>query len=50
MGEKVIGFGIDNVKLKDDEIYLFCVVLEDLLKFGLIFEFIGCLLVIVMFE
>lgn len=50
MGEKVIGFGTDNAKLKDDETYLSRVVPEDLLKFGLIPEFIGRLPVIATLE
>ncbi|MBC1484593.1 ATP-dependent protease ATP-binding subunit ClpX, partial [Listeria sp. FSL L7-1558] len=50
MGEKVIGFGTDNAKLKEDETYLSRVVPEDLLKFGLIPEFIGRLPVIATLE
>ncbi|EIA19797.1 ATP-dependent protease ATP-binding subunit ClpX, partial [Listeria fleischmannii subsp. coloradonensis] len=50
MGEKVIGFGTENEVLKDDETYLSKVVPEDLLKFGLIPEFIGRLPVIATLE
>ncbi|STY43569.1 ATP-dependent Clp protease ATP-binding subunit ClpX [Listeria grayi] len=50
MGEKVIGFGSDNQRLKEDETYLSKVVPEDLLRFGLIPEFIGRLPVIATLE
>ncbi|SQC65286.1 ATP-dependent Clp protease ATP-binding subunit ClpX [Listeria fleischmannii subsp. fleischmannii] len=50
MGEKVIGFGTENEVLKEDETYLSKVVPEDLLKFGLIPEFIGRLPVIATLE
>ncbi|WP_239254797.1 ATP-dependent protease ATP-binding subunit ClpX [Listeria ilorinensis] len=50
MGEKVIGFGAENAALNDDETYLSKVVPEDLLKFGLIPEFIGRLPVIATLE
>ncbi|EUJ27379.1 ATP-dependent protease ATP-binding subunit ClpX [Listeria floridensis FSL S10-1187] len=50
MGEKVIGFGAENEVLEDDETYLSKVVPEDLLKFGLIPEFIGRLPVIASLE
>ncbi len=50
MGEKVIGFGTENEVLKEEETYLSKVVPEDLLKFGLIPEFIGRLPVIATLE
>ncbi|WP_163653571.1 ATP-dependent protease ATP-binding subunit ClpX [Listeria sp. PSOL-1] len=50
MGEKVIGFGTDSISLKNEETYLSKVVPEDLLKFGLIPEFIGRLPVIATLE
>ncbi|MBC6309349.1 ATP-dependent protease ATP-binding subunit ClpX [Listeria sp. FSL L7-1582] len=50
LGEKVIGFGTENEQLKEDETYLSKVVPEDLLKFGLIPEFIGRLPVIATLE
>ncbi|WP_167628080.1 ATP-dependent protease ATP-binding subunit ClpX [Listeria valentina] len=50
MGEKVIGFGTENEVLDEDETYLSKVVPEDLLKFGLIPEFIGRLPVIATLE
>lgn len=50
MGEKVIGFGAENEVLDEDETYLSKVVPEDLLKFGLIPEFIGRLPVIATLE
>ncbi|WP_439444335.1 ATP-dependent protease ATP-binding subunit ClpX [Listeria aquatica] len=50
MGEKVIGFGTENEVLNEDETYLSKVVPEDLLKFGLIPEFIGRLPVIATLE
>ncbi|NQD65090.1 ATP-dependent protease ATP-binding subunit ClpX [Bacillus haikouensis] len=48
LGQKVIGFGSDpkNAELKEDKSLLSKVVPEDLLKFGLIPEFIGRLPVI----
>lgn len=45
LGKKVIGFGVNNVNLSDDDL-LQEVIPEDLLKFGLIPEFIGRLPVI----
>lgn len=41
MGEKVIGFGTNNKKIGDDESVMQHIIPEDLLKFGLIPEFIG---------
>lgn len=50
LGEKVIGFGSESHRLRDDETYLSKVVPEDLLRFGLIPEFIGRLPVIATLE
>ena len=41
MGEKVIGFGTNNKKIGNDESVMQHIIPEDLLKFGLIPEFIG---------
>ncbi|MCD1025084.1 ATP-dependent Clp protease ATP-binding subunit ClpX [Enterococcus sp. SMC-9] len=41
MGEKIIGFGTNNRKIGDDESVMQHIIPEDLLKFGLIPEFIG---------
>ncbi|MCU7358378.1 ATP-dependent Clp protease ATP-binding subunit ClpX [Enterococcus dispar] len=41
MGEKIIGFGTNNKKIGDDESVMQHIIPEDLLKFGLIPEFIG---------
>lgn len=41
MGEKTIGFGANNQKIGDEESIMKYVIPEDLLKFGLIPEFIG---------
>jgi ATP-dependent Clp protease ATP-binding subunit ClpX len=41
MGEKTIGFGANNQKISDDESIMKHIIPEDLLKFGLIPEFIG---------
>ena len=41
LGEKTIGFGSNNQKLADDESVMKHIIPEDLLKFGLIPEFIG---------
>lgn len=41
MGEKTIGFGANNQKIGDDESIMKHIIPEDLLKFGLIPEFIG---------
>ncbi|WP_086312243.1 ATP-dependent Clp protease ATP-binding subunit ClpX [Enterococcus sp. 7F3_DIV0205] len=41
LGEKTIGFGTKNSKLKEDESVMQQIIPEDLLKFGLIPEFIG---------
>lgn len=41
MGEKTIGFGANNQKIADDESIMKHIIPEDLLKFGLIPEFIG---------
>ncbi|ALS37626.1 ATP-dependent Clp protease ATP-binding subunit ClpX [Enterococcus rotai] len=41
LGEKTIGFGTKNSKLSEDESVMQQIIPEDLLKFGLIPEFIG---------
>lgn len=41
MGEKTIGFGTDNKKIGENESVMQHIIPEDLLKFGLIPEFIG---------
>ncbi|MGM0124071.1 ATP-dependent Clp protease ATP-binding subunit ClpX [Enterococcus sp. AZ194] len=41
LGEKTIGFGTNNTKLAEDESIMKHIIPEDLLKFGLIPEFIG---------
>ncbi|KAF1298622.1 ATP-dependent protease ATP-binding subunit ClpX [Enterococcus sp. JM4C] len=41
LGEKTIGFGTTNKKLSEDESIMKHIIPEDLLKFGLIPEFIG---------
>lgn len=41
LGEKTIGFGTNNSKLGEDESIMQQIIPEDLLKFGLIPEFIG---------
>ncbi|BBM17999.1 ATP-dependent Clp protease ATP-binding subunit ClpX [Enterococcus avium] len=41
LGEKTIGFGQNNKKIDDDESVMQQIIPEDLLKFGLIPEFIG---------
>ncbi len=41
LGEKTIGFGSNNQKIADDESVMKHIIPEDLLKFGLIPEFIG---------
>ena len=41
MGEKTIGFGANNQKIAEDESIMKHIIPEDLLKFGLIPEFIG---------
>ncbi|MDT2710445.1 ATP-dependent Clp protease ATP-binding subunit ClpX [Enterococcus dongliensis] len=41
LGEKTIGFGTNNKKIADDESIMQQIIPEDLLKFGLIPEFIG---------
>jgi len=46
MGEKVIGFGASNKKFSEEESVVQHIIPEDLLKFGLIPEFIGRLPVI----
>lgn len=50
MGEKTIGFGTNNKKLSEDESVMQHIIPEDLLKFGLIPEFIGRLPVIAALE
>ena len=47
MGEKTIGFGANNQKIGDEESMMKYIIPEDLLKFGLIPEFIGRLPVMV---
>ncbi|RKJ17669.1 ATP-dependent protease ATP-binding subunit ClpX, partial [Butyricicoccus sp. 1XD8-22] len=49
-GEKVIGFGSNNVKKEENESLLSKLIPEDLLKFGLIPEFIGRLPVLASLE
>ncbi|MDR1521303.1 MAG: ATP-dependent Clp protease ATP-binding subunit ClpX [Streptococcaceae bacterium] len=46
MGEKIIGFGASNKKLAEEESVVQHIISEDLLKFGLIPEFIGRLPII----
>ncbi|WP_159723648.1 ATP-dependent Clp protease ATP-binding subunit ClpX [Enterococcus sp. CSURQ0835] len=41
LGEKTIGFGANNQKISEDESMMKHIIPEDLLKFGLIPEFIG---------
>lgn len=41
LGEKTIGFGTNNTKFSEDESVMKHIIPEDLLKFGLIPEFIG---------
>ena len=50
MGEKTIGFGTQNQKLSEDESVMKHIIPEDLLKFGLIPEFIGRLPVMAALE
>jgi len=50
MGEKMIGFGAKNTKLAEDESVMQHIIPEDLLKFGLIPEFIGRLPVMAALE
>lgn len=50
LGEKTIGFGTANKKLSEDESVMQHIIPEDLLKFGLIPEFIGRLPVIAALE
>lgn len=50
MGEKTIGFGTQNQKLSEDESAMQHIIPEDLLKFGLIPEFIGRLPVMAALE
>ena len=49
-GQKVIGFGANNQKQEDNDSYLANLIPEDLLKFGLIPEFIGRLPVLASLE
>ena len=49
-GQKVIGFGANNAKVADADSYLSQLIPEDLLKFGLIPEFIGRLPVLASLE
>ncbi|HJF19115.1 MAG TPA: ATP-dependent Clp protease ATP-binding subunit ClpX [Enterococcus columbae] len=50
LGEKTIGFGAANKRLADDESIMQHIIPEDLLKFGLIPEFIGRLPVMTALE
>ncbi|CAM3337942.1 ATP-dependent Clp protease ATP-binding subunit ClpX [Vagococcus fessus] len=50
LGEKVIGFGTSNTKLDEEESIMQAIIPEDLLKFGLIPEFIGRLPVMTALE
>jgi ATP-dependent Clp protease ATP-binding subunit ClpX len=50
MGEKTIGFGTNNKKLAENESVMQQIIPEDLLKFGLIPEFIGRLPVMAALE
>lgn len=50
LGEKTIGFGANNKKVGDDESVMQHIIPEDLLKFGLIPEFIGRLPVMAALE
>lgn len=50
MGEKTIGFGTQNQKLPEDESVMQRIIPDDLLKFGLIPEFIGRLPVMAALE
>ena len=50
MGEKTTGFGTQNQKLSEDESVMQHIIPEDLLKFGLIPEFIGRLPVMAALE
>ena len=50
MGEKTIGFGTNNQKLSENESVMQHIIPEDLLKFGLIPEFIGRLPVMAALE
>ncbi|EGP5617187.1 ATP-dependent Clp protease ATP-binding subunit ClpX [Enterococcus faecium] len=50
MGEKTIGFGTQSQKLSEDESVMQHIIPEDLLKFGLIPEFIGRLPVMAALE
>ncbi|HAF57658.1 MAG TPA: ATP-dependent Clp protease ATP-binding subunit ClpX [Lactococcus lactis] len=50
LGEKIIGFGANNKKLKDDDSYMQEIIAEDIQKFGLIPEFIGRLPIVAALE
>ncbi|MGT2928893.1 ATP-dependent Clp protease ATP-binding subunit ClpX [Streptococcus dentasini] len=50
LGEKVIGFGQNNINLDDDASYMQQIISEDIQKFGLIPEFIGRLPVLAALE
>lgn len=50
LGDKTIGFGVANTKLAEDESVMQHIIPEDLLKFGLIPEFIGRLPVMAALE
>ncbi len=50
LGEKIIGFGANNQKLDENESVMKHIIPEDLLKFGLIPEFIGRLPVMTALE
>ncbi len=50
LGEKTIGFGTNNKRLEEGESVMQQIIPEDLLKFGLIPEFIGRLPVMALEE
>ncbi|HGI2033929.1 TPA: ATP-dependent Clp protease ATP-binding subunit ClpX [Streptococcus agalactiae] len=50
LGEKVIGFGQTSRKIDDNASYMQEIISEDIQKFGLIPEFIGCLPVVAALE
>ncbi|MFC4652553.1 ATP-dependent Clp protease ATP-binding subunit ClpX [Lactococcus nasutitermitis] len=50
LGEKIIGFGANNIVLNEDQSYMQEIIAEDIQKFGLIPEFIGRLPVVAALE
>lgn len=50
LGEKIIGFGSNNLALNEEESYMQAIISEDIQKFGLIPEFIGRLPVVAALE